>query len=48
MHCPRIRAKEIKRMTPNNRIKIARKKRGLGPRYRSAVYASRYAAMRPC
>jgi len=25
----------------NNRIKIARKKRGVGPRYRSAVYASR-------
>ena len=26
----------------NNRIKNARKKRGLGPRYRSAVYARRY------
>lgn len=26
----------------NNRIKIARKRRGLGPRYRSAVYAERY------
>jgi hypothetical protein len=26
----------------NNRIKIARKLRGLGPRYRSAVYAERY------
>lgn len=25
----------------NNRIKIARQKRGLGPRYRSAVYARR-------
>ena len=29
--------------TPNNRIKIARKVHGLGPRYRSAVYAERWA-----
>jgi hypothetical protein len=28
-------------MPYNNRIKIARKKRGLGPRCRSAVYAKR-------
>ena len=27
----------------NTRIKIARKTCGLGPRYRSAVYAKRYA-----
>jgi len=26
---------------PNNRIKNARKQRGLGPRYRSAFYAER-------
>ncbi len=28
----------------NNRIKIARKMRGLGPRCRSAAYAKRYAS----
>ena len=31
------------KITHNNRIKIARIKRGLGPRCRSAVYAGRYA-----